>query len=922
MTLAEPQLDVEKLQSRLSEAEETLRAIRGGQVDAVVVSGAKGDQVFVLKGAEQPYRVFLETMKEGALTLLADATIAYSNRRFAEMLRVPLEQVIGASLAQFAEPAQKPRLDSLFRQAMAGDAEGVIQFTPPGGPARWIELSMCSVKLDVAAGVCVLANDITERRKNAELRSYLAAIVDSSDDAIVGKDLDGTILSWNRGAEILYGYTAKEALGKPITILEPSDAPSEIGHLLDRIRRGERVDHFQTLRIRKDGARVPVTLAISPILSNDGQIIGASSIARDISELKQAEAALRRASAYNRSLIEASLDPLVTISPDGIITDVNQATERVTGRPRKELIGSDFSTYFTDPDKARQGYLKAFRDGSVRNYELEITDGTVTPVIYNASIYRDEDGKVAGVFAAARDITERKIAEAARQESETAFRTLVDAVPQMVWMCTPDGLNTYFSQQWADYTGLTLQESYGKGWYTPFHPDDKQAAWDGWNHSTQTGEIYRIESRLRAADGSYRWFLMRGVPMRNPEGHIVKWFGTCTDIDDLKQAEEKLNRLNRELRTVSAYTRSLIEASLDPLVTISPEGKITDVNEATETATGLSRHALFGTDFCDYFTDPEKARDGYKHVFKEGWTRDYELEIRHRGGSTMPVLYNASIYRDESGKTVGIFAAARNVTELKRAEKQITELNADLERRVEERTSELVAANKELEAFSYSVSHDLRAPLRSMDGFCQALVEDYSDKLDFTGKDYLQRVRAASQRMDKLIDGMLMLSRTSRAEMRRVPVDMSNLAQTVALELQKTSATRHVEFVIASGLSVNADATLLRTVLENLLGNAWKFSAKHPQARIELGQFERDGETVYFVRDDGAGYDIAYAKKLFGVFQRLHTSEEFEGTGVGLANVQRIIRRHGGIIWAEGQVEKGATFYFTIPSSPTEHETR
>ncbi|HEV3333979.1 MAG TPA: ATP-binding protein [Bryobacteraceae bacterium] len=244
-----------------------------------------------------------------------------------------------------------------------------------------------------------------------------------------------------------------------------------------------------------------------------------------------------------------------------------------------------------------------------------------------------------------------------------------------------------------------------------------------------------------------------------------------------------------------------------------------------------------------------------------------------------------------------------------RAEKEITELNDRLERHV----AELLAANKELESFSYSVSHDLRAPVRAMDGFSKALLEDYADKLDQEGRDHLQRVRAASLRMDQLIDGILGLSRMTRSEMRRTAVDLSGLAQTVARELQKADPDRQVELVIAPHLVVNADANLLRVVLQNLLGNAWKYTSKHPWARVEVGAAQREGEAAYFVRDDGAGFDMAYAGKLFGAFQRLHTPAEFEGTGIGLATVQRIVHRHGGNVWAEGEVEKGAAFFFTLP---------
>jgi light-regulated signal transduction histidine kinase (bacteriophytochrome) len=263
---------------------------------------------------------------------------------------------------------------------------------------------------------------------------------------------------------------------------------------------------------------------------------------------------------------------------------------------------------------------------------------------------------------------------------------------------------------------------------------------------------------------------------------------------------------------------------------------------------------------------------------------------------------------DESGTLRGGVVVFNDITARKRTEEEIKKLNEDLNRRA----LELEAANKELESFSYSVSHDLRAPLRAIDGFSLALLEDYADKLDPQGKDYLQRVRTASQRMAQLIDDILNLSRVTRYEMRRERVNMSELVRTIADELKKSEPEREVEFVITQGVIVEGDARLLHIALENLLTNAWKFTGKNQRARIEFGVKQLNGKSVCYVRDDGVGFDMAYATKLFGAFQRLHAVTEFPGTGIGLATMQRIIHRHGGRVWAEGEVGKGATFYFVL----------
>jgi len=252
------------------------------------------------------------------------------------------------------------------------------------------------------------------------------------------------------------------------------------------------------------------------------------------------------------------------------------------------------------------------------------------------------------------------------------------------------------------------------------------------------------------------------------------------------------------------------------------------------------------------------------------------------------------------------------VRALRESEQRIRQLNAELEQRVVKRTTELWAANEELEALAYSVAHELRSPLRSINGFSLALLEEYGDGMDARFKDYFGRMRAASQRVAQLIDDILRLSRITRCEVYREMVDLSALVREIAAKLQLRQPERQVEFVITEEVVAEGDVWLLRIVLENLIGNAWKFTARHLCARIEFGVTQRDGEVTYFVRDDGAGFDMAYVGKLFGIFQRLHAMTEFEGTGAGLATVQRIIHRHGGRVWAEGAVEQGATFYFTL----------
>lgn len=381
-------------------------------------------------------------------------------------------------------------------------------------------------------------------------------------------------------------------------------------------------------------------------------------------------------------------------------------------------------------------------------------------------------------------------------------------------------------------------------------------------------------------------------------GSVVAWRFNEVAFTRQKQAEAKF--------------RALAETANDAIVSADSHGNIAYFNKGAERIFGYSSEDVVGKPLTLLMPDRfhEAHRKGLARFFATGETRvigrTVELAGRRRDGSEFPLELSLARWVTEEGTFfTGI---VRDITRRKETEEEIRKLNEDLSRRA----VELESTNRELEAFSYSVSHDLRAPLRGIDGFSHVLLEDYSGKLDAQGQDYLQRVRAATERMAQLIEDMLKLSRVTREEMHFEELDLSAMVKGIATKLRESQPERQVEFVIAEGLRDRGDERLLRMAFENLMENAWKFTSKHLRAKIEFGMTQKDGKGVYYVRDDGAGFDMTYADKLFSPFQRLHGRNEFPGTGIGLATVQRIIRRHGGSVWAEGEVEKGATFYFTL----------
>jgi len=415
-----------------------------------------------------------------------------------------------------------------------------------------------------------------------------------------------------------------------------------------------------------------------------------------------------------------------------------------------------------------------------------------------------------------------------------------------------------------------------------------------------------------------RTFSLVIAPM--PESGYANLYGR--DVTERRKAQEELRRINAELeqrveqrtaalRAASAYARTLIEASLDPLVTISPEGKITDVNKATEEATGVARDHLVGADFSDYFTEPDKARAGYREVLAKGFVHDYALTIRHTSGRLMDVLYNASVYRNEAGEVQGVFAAARDVTERKRIEEELARHREHLEELVKQRTEELSRSNQDLEQFAYVASHDLQEPLRIVAGYMQLLERRYKSKLDKDADDFIAFAVDGVQRMQNLIQDLLAYSRVGTRGRRMAPTDCEKVLQgalaNLRLAIKETGAV-----VTHDPLpTVTGDEAQLVQLLQNLIGNALKFRGdRKPQIHVSACPYER--HTLFSVRDNGIGIEPQYLERIFVIFQRLHGREKYPGTGIGLALCKRIVERHGGRIWVESKPGEGSTFYFTL----------
>jgi len=866
-----------------------------------------------LHAASNYNRSLIEASLDPLVTIGPDGRITDVNSATEKATGCSRAELVGTDFSDYFTDPEKARkgYQQVFR-------EGSVRDYPL--ELRHIDGSLMSVLYNASVyrdpeknvvGVFAAARDITGR-KQAEMQKeqYLKFFMLSSDGMCIA-DPFGCFRHVNPAFAKITGYRESELISKPfIDFVLPEDRRKTVEEMKLQTK-GRPSLNFENRYLRKDGS--VITLAWTAFFDHDDGVTYAT--ARDITERKLAEETLRVAGNYNRRLIEASLDPLVTIGPDGKITDVNTATEKATGHSREELIGTDFSDYFTEPGKAREGYEQAFREGEVWDYPLQLRhrSGTVISVLYNASVYRSKEGDVVGVFAAARDITELEQAMSAVSKSEARFRSLVTALSEIVWTTTPEGLVRDDIPAWRAYTGQTYEELKGSGWSNALHPDDLAPTLSVWQQAVKNRSPYKIEYRIRRHDGEYRYFATRGVPVIDLSGAVREWVGLCTDIHESKLSEEKILHL-----------ASIVESSDDAIIGKSLDEIILSWNRGAERIYGYRPDEIVGRPVSVLVpADLLRELAEIMERLKRGESIEhFETTRVRKDGKPIFVSLTISPIKDSSGKIVGASSVARDITERWQAEQKIQKLNEELEQRVVARTAQLESANKELEAFAYSVSHDLRAPLRSIDGFSKILLEDCADKLDEAGRENLQIVRNASQRMAHLIDDILQLSRLNRSPLRLLPVDLSALAVVVADDLKKLEPERRVDFLIEPGCVALADGNQIRVLLENLIGNAWKFTGKRPEAKIEFGREIRDGIQVFYVRDNGVGFDMKYSPKLFGAFQRLHSVNEFPGTGIGLASVQRIIHRHGGKVWLDGRVDDGATAYFSLPKPEQNHENK
>ncbi|MBI3774298.1 MAG: PAS domain S-box protein [Gammaproteobacteria bacterium] len=785
-------------------------------------------------------------------------------------------------------------------------------------------------------------------------QALLKAIIDNSSAVIYLKDLDGRFMLVNREFERLFGLDAAQIVGKSNHELLSKDVADAVRANDITVIEQNIALQFEEMVPLRDGPHNYLSVKF-PLQDETGQVVATGGISTDITERKHSEHWREGQNQILKLIIsdaglsvvldalvrviesehEGAIGSVLLLDADGVRlrhgagpdlpTAFMQALDGTEIGPaagscgtaayeRRVVIAEDVQT---DPRWANYREL-AGRYGLRACWSQPIfsAQGAVLgtfamyyrtprlPTEYELHILRDAESLATLAIESARTRAELVA-------SEQRFRATFEQAAVGMAQISPDGRWLRVNQRLCDITGYGREELLARSFHDITHPDDLPIDIDNMRRLL-AGYIpaYVREKRYLRKDGTPVWINLTASLVRTRTGAPDYFISVIEDIRARKQAVDALKDSER-------FFRNVLDGLPVMAGTLTPQGVLIFANRSALMAGGLSSEEVIGKPLVDSYwiswsqSAQLRMSDAIGRAAAGEIVR-YEDQVRMAGGQKRNVEIAIVPLRDTQGCVTQLITSGFDITESKRTAAEIHTLNTELEQRVLERTTQLAAANKELEAFAYSVSHDLRSPLRAIDGFSQVLIDDYAPHLDAVGQTYLERVRAATQRMGVLIDDLLLLSRVSRQDMVRKDVDLSALAQDVVVELMRNAAQRTVTWIVAPGLHAQGDARLLRVMLDNLLSNAWKYTSKKPAASIEFGVTEHPGGHVYFVRDNGAGFDMQYADKLFGAFQRMHKAEEFPGTGVGLATVARVIHRHGGRIWAQAEVGQGAIFFFTL----------
>ncbi len=872
-----------------------------------------------VRRSEAFVRTIMDNLPIGVAVNSVDPSVKfeYVNDNFTKFYRTTREAITGEDAFWNAVYQDKTFRDIIRKR--------VLDDTASDDPARmrWEEIPIVrdgesttfisAANIPVPDKQLVISTvwDVTKRKmaeealRESDMRYRM--IFETSLDAVFLTSPDGSTVSVNPAGCRMFRRSEEEirAFGKAI-LFDPDDP-----RLKAALEERERSGRFskELTGVRSDGTRFPVEVSSMVFTDRSGRL-WTSTIMRDISERKEVEASRARL----LRILESSLNEVYVIDTATLAFEyVNTGALNNLGYTIDEMrrmTPVDLKPEFTEETFRRivEPLLNNEEQGLIFETVHRRADGSTYPVEVHLQLVRLEDQQV--FLAVILDITDRKRSQDRLKESERRLREAGEMAQLGYW-------------QWDVKTGAV---EWSEEVYRIFHLDphtfvphiDSILAFSPWPEERRRGEELikaavesrekgEYEQKILRPDGTIGYYHSTFQGHYDEEGNLVTIVGSAMDITNRKRAEA-------ELREKEVQYRNLANTGLALIWTAGTDKLCNYFNEPWLRFTGRTIEQEMGNGWTEgvHPDDVDRCFRVYDTSFDKREPFDMEYRLRHKSGEYRWIRDMGTPNFDSTGEFIGYIGHCFDVTAQRKAEEEIRTLNAQLEQRVRERTVQLEEANRELEAFAYSVSHDLRAPLRAVDGYSRILLEDYKSSLDDEGKRVCDALSKGARTMGRLIDDLLAFSRVGRVEMRSVVVDMTALVRSIYMELTTTEDRERIDFNLSSLPTAPGDPGLIKQIWVNLLGNALKFSSRKVRAVITVEGEKKEGETVYTIRDNGAGFDMAYVNKLFGVFQWLHSTREFDGTGVGLAIVQRIVQRHGGRVWAEGEKEKGGGLSFYV----------
>jgi len=858
------------------------------------------------------------TDRDGRVTLLNRVAENLAGWREGEAIGRDLTDIFNIVNEKTREPCQNPA-DMVVRSGNVVELADHTVLIARDGTERTIADSSAPIR-DTGGnidGVVLVFRDVTGEKQAGIAKTLLESIIETSNDAILGITPDGFINSWNRGAEQVYGYTADEIIGRHISVLAPPGRQNETPGVIERILKGESVGNFETVRLKKNGSRIHVSVTISPLRDEDGVIFGFSAIFRDITEKVLIGMALEEQKEWLSITLRSIGDAVIATDSKGLVIFMNPVAERLTGWPEGEARGKPLEEIFVirneyTGEAGESPVKKVLQEGTIvglaNHTELLSRDGTVWPIDDSAAPIRNADGDIFGIVLVFHEISEIKKAEKALIEAHHKYRDIIEFLPDATFVIDSDGVVIAWNRALENLTGVPKEEIVGKGDYEYallFYNERKPCLVDyvGLDVSAVPQRYAGLQSKgetlygetfvpcVFSGRGAHFW--LKASPLYDSTGARVGAIQSIRDVTDVKRIENKLQESEDTYRTVFEHTGTATAIFED-------DRTILLANTRMEELLGVPIAEIEGKQLSGYFKGDsiERVEEYLRRRRSEPGTvvGGYEAQLVRGNGEIRDVMLFIGLI---PGTKQGV-ASLLDITEWKLSEKQLVIYAQDLKR-----------SNQELEHFAYVASHDLQEPLRAVASHTQILAKRYMDQLSPDAEKHMSFVVDGASRMKQLIDDLLMYSRVQTHGKPFEPTDceavLNNVLKYLQVKIQESSAVISHDPLP----TVKGDATQLGQIFQNLIENALKFSGERtPQIRISARELPDAWE--FSVRDNGIGIDPQFFERIFVIFQRLHTRSEYPGTGLGLAICKRIAERHGGNISVESKQGEGSTFSFTV----------